>query len=116
MFQNYTSEQVLTLISSLRTEIDEIDMELYRSSMTGNANFNTGLNISQPTFPVNKNSDSEQANHTPPQIHIHIDTPNSSPTSSRKSSNIGRIQQIERVDSLTLLEQGNHSSPDMEEN
>lgn len=98
MFHNYTIEQILAFISSLRTEIDEIDMELYKSSMIGDAKFGNGLRIINeparvtPTYQNSQNSyhsqNSEQNNSTPgtpSHIHIHIDSGNSSPTDSPRS-------------------------------
>lgn len=91
MFQNFTNEQVLAFISSLRTEIDEIDMDLYNSSMIGEARFGNGLRIisnapSTPIFKPPSTPNLDPNPPTPPHIHIHIDSPNNSPNSSPNSS------------------------------
>ena len=98
MFQNYTAEQLLAYISSIRVEVDEIDMDLYRASMTGEAKFDNGLRIaesgksSNPIIPDISSQNLREQNtnsqpQTPSHIHIHIDTtPNSSPPPSPASS------------------------------
>ena len=80
MFHTYTSEQILAFLSSFRAEIDDIDLDLYKSSMTGEAKFEGGtLKISQPNTPRRDSIAGKENSH----IHIHIDnTPSSSPNSS----------------------------------
>jgi len=90
MFHTYTTEQVLAFLSSFRAEIDDIDLDLYKSSMTGEVKYEGGnlkITDSQPNTP---NTPLSENSH----IHIHIDTPpgsnnnspNNSPSSSPKSS------------------------------
>ena len=91
MFQNYNIEQLLTYISSIRTEVDEIDMDLYRASMSEEAKFDNGLRIveagrsSNPILPPENNPQTPSIPSNP-EIHIHIETPNSSPNSSPRPS------------------------------
>lgn len=92
MFHRYTSEQVLAYLSSFRSEIDDIDLDIYRASMTGEAKFGNGLRIeerqSNPSTPIL--SHTPVLLHTPPRenshIHIHIDSPNGSPNGSPNNS------------------------------
>lgn len=65
LFSNYSVEQILTIISNLRTELDEIEMNLYRSDIKGEGEML--LDVEKPHL----QSDSE--------IHIHIETPQDSP-------------------------------------
>jgi hypothetical protein len=85
LFHTYTIEEILVSISSFRIEIDEIDMDLYKSSMPGDVKYGD-LTIKDPEMPNTRISDSE------PRIHIHIDSseerdsPKASPKISPKSS------------------------------
>ena len=47
MFHRYNSDQLLALISQLRSQYDDIDMGLYKTSMAGTARYNTGLDIEE---------------------------------------------------------------------
>lgn len=88
MFQNYNIEQLLAYISSIRTELDEIDMDLYRASMTGEAKFDSGLRVVESSKTSNPivSVDTPPSIPSNPEIHIHLETPNSSPNSSPKPS------------------------------
>jgi len=74
MYHTFNSEQILAFLSSFRAEIDEIDLDLYKSSMSGDVKFGNDIRILDIEN-QHKNSDSH--------IHIHIDTtPSSSPQNS----------------------------------
>lgn len=84
MFHTYTNEQILAFLSTFRSEIDDIDLDLYKSSMTGEAKYEGGaLKISQPNTPTRDSIPGKENSH----IHIHIDnSPNNSPSSSPRNS------------------------------
>ena len=46
-FHRYTPEQLLALVSMLRSQYDDIDVGLYKLSMPEAARYNTGLDIEQ---------------------------------------------------------------------
>jgi DNA-binding FrmR family transcriptional regulator len=112
MYHTFTAEQILAFLSSFRAEIDEIDMDLYKNSMTGEVKFANDIRINidsqqnTPQHSPKKNSDSH--------IHIHIDsssnTPNHSPILSRTISapleyrkNTTTTQVLKRVDSAPVI-------------
>lgn len=84
-FQNYTNEQLLVLISEIRNSIDDIDLELYRSNMTGNVQFDNDFNIVINPQPQAQSQDGEVpfVEPRPSEIHIHLDSQNSSPNGSQ---------------------------------
>lgn len=100
-FQNYNPEQLLVLASEIRNKVDEIDIDLYRSNMTGNVKFEPEIGIVL--------SERRDSNHPPEvqpsEIHIHLDSQNSSPnntpgTTPRQSPYFQRhIQKIGASDS-----------------
>jgi len=59
MFHTYTTEQVLTFLSSFRTEIDEIDLDLYQNSIVSGGEMH---------IPPSQNSHDSESH-----IHIHIE-------------------------------------------
>lgn len=61
MFHTYTTEQVLTFLSSFRTEIDEIDLDLYQNSIAGASG-------GEMHIPPSQNSHDSESH-----IHIHIE-------------------------------------------
>ncbi len=98
MFHRYSAEQLLALISQLRAQYDDIDMGLYKTSMTGAAKFNTGFDIEEggggnfavpaalnlnnhPTpvlHPTPTNASTPvlvPRDQSSPHVHIHIDNP-----------------------------------------
>lgn len=83
MYHTFNSEQILAFLSSFRAEIDEIDMDLYKSSMSGEVKFGNEIRIVDIE---NQNSHSPKGSPTPSakdsHIHIHIDSPSTSPNSS----------------------------------
>ena len=101
MFHTYTTEQILAFISFLKTEIDEIDLDLYKTSMPGDTKFEHGIKMyenrsSTPVIPSLNNSQSESNSH----IFIHIDSPSSSPQISPRESPI--LEKIERKKSSNV--------------
>lgn len=86
MFHTYTTEQVLAFLSSFHAEIDEIDLDLYKSSMTGEVKYENGNLILTDSQPNTPNTPLPDNSH----IHIHIDTPpasqNNSPINSPNNS------------------------------
>ena len=85
MFHTYTSEQVLAFLSSFRSELDDIDLDLYQTGLTGEAKFGNGLRVVDHS---NSNPNSQQNTPLPRHdIHIHIDpSPENSPHSSPRGS------------------------------
>jgi hypothetical protein len=98
MFHKYNSEQLLALIGQLRSQYDDIDLGLYKTSTTGAARYNANLdieeggggnfetigvsnsNLSQPSlYPASNNSQPVLvSDKSSPHFHIHIDqTPKS---------------------------------------
>lgn len=47
-FHRYSAEQLLALITMLRTQYDDVDVGLYKLSINGAARYNTGFDIEQP--------------------------------------------------------------------
>ena len=83
MFQKLSIEQILASLNSIRTEFDDIDMDLYKTSIAGDKFEENNRNI----IPIPQNSESNISNpNTPTHIHIHMDSPNSSSNSSPNSS------------------------------
>jgi len=103
MFHTYTTEQVLAFLSSFRAEIDDIDLDLYKSSMTGEAKYENGNLKLTDSHPNTPNTPLHENSH----IHIHIDTPpssgNNSPSSSPKLGKDSLPQIPIKKDSLTDL-------------
>lgn len=116
MFQKFVNEEILAYISMWKNEIEEIDLDLYKFSMVGEAKFGNGLRIvenegsdsrhtpeidrrynSAPILSVpssklgikdgNENEDKKEE-RTDSHIHIHIDSSNSSPNNSNHPSPI----------------------------
>ena len=96
-FGNFTVEEILTLVNSMRIQFDDIDLELYKASMVGEAKFGNSLRIIEhndtpPSSPVSLNRssplslNSQEAKQTPSHIHIHLDTPTSSAGNSPKET------------------------------
>jgi len=102
MSHNYKIEEVLAFISSHRAEIDEIDLDLYKSSMTGDVNigFDGDINVSDPKFSNSRNNS---------ELHIVVDSSESPHSSPRKTPKIGRNSPV-----TIRIETGN--SKDDEEN
>jgi len=93
-FNSYTFDQILDYLTFFHSEIDDIELDLYKFSMMGEVNYDGGLQIehdSQPNTPRNDNS----------HIHIHLETPPDSPSS---SPNMSRINLSElRTNSLPAV-------------
>jgi len=93
-FNSYTFDQILDYLTFFHSEIDDIELDLYKFSMMGEVNYDGGLQIehdSQPNTPRNDNS----------HIHIHLETPPDSPSS---SPNMSRINLSElRTNSLPTV-------------
>ena len=97
-YNSYTFDQILDYLTFFHSEIDDIELDLYKSSTMGEVKFDDGLRIehdSQSNTPRNEN----------PHIHIHIDTPPDSPNSSPKTP---RVFDVSRVG---LSELRTHSLP-----
>lgn len=107
MFHRYSVEQMLALISQLRSQYDDIDVGLYKTSMAGVAKFNTGFDVEQqggsdnfsamspsldlnnrptPVLPGISNNMSTQGGDSSPHVHIHINGTTPAPSRSPKSS------------------------------
>ncbi len=94
-FHKYDLDEALFMISKLRDDFDQIDLGLYKISVSGQAQFTGGndFNViqnvqrSNPTLsnltPV-RNTPHNTPPHTPSHVHIHIDHDNTPPIS-RKS-------------------------------
>jgi len=81
-FNSYTFDQILDYLTFFHSEIDDIELDLYKFSMMGEVNYDSGLQIehdSQPNTPRNDNNS---------HIHIHLETPPDSPSSSPNMSRI----------------------------
>ena len=82
IFHRYTTDQLMSIISRLRTEYDDIDISLYRTSITGAAKYNTGLDIEQggggnfevpPALQLNRSGGSNrESDRESPHVHIHF--------------------------------------------
>lgn len=78
-YDKYTPEQLLTLVSMLRAQCDEVDMGLYKLSVSGHVQSN--FEIEHNSFPSSlpgsplqeKRSGTNESNSS--HVHIHIDTP-----------------------------------------
>lgn len=99
-FHRYTAEQLLALVSTLRTQYDDLDLGLYKLSTAGAPSYgNGGLDIEQGggsgidirnlqpqtsnTSPITDRKDNDSS----PHVHIHIDgTPISPETPSSNNS------------------------------
>lgn len=94
-FNSYTFDQILDYLTFFHSEIDDIELDLYKFSMMGEVNYDGGLQIehdSQPNTPRNDNNS---------HIHIHLETPPDSPSS---SPNMSRINLSElRTNSLPTV-------------
>jgi hypothetical protein len=108
MFNNYTPEQLLAVISQLRTQFDDIDVGLYRTSMAGVARFNTGFDVdtggnilpqttSMGNTPIGQNTPDNKNSNS--HVHIHI---NNSPAS-RELPEIPSAYMPERNNSDPIL-------------
>lgn len=93
-FNSYTFDQILDYLTFFNSEIDDIELDLYKFSIVKEVNYDGGLQIehdSQPNTPRNDNS----------HIHIHLETPPDSPSS---SPNMSRINLSElRTNSLPAV-------------
>ena len=94
-FNSYTFDQILDYLTFFHSEIDDIELDLYKFSMMGEVNYDGGLQIehdSQQNTPRNDNNS---------HIHIHLETPPDSPSS---SPNMSRINLSElRTNSLPTV-------------
>ena len=78
-FNSYNFDQILDYLTFFHSEIDDIELDLYKFSMMGEVQYDGELRIehdSQSNTPRNDNS----------HIHIHLETPPDSPSSSPKIS------------------------------
>jgi len=81
-YDKYTPEQLLTLVSMLRAQCDDVDMGIYKLSISGNVQ--TGFDVqhnnspfpnsqlSEPGSPLSQRKPNE-ANSS--HVHIHLDSP-----------------------------------------
>jgi len=88
LFHTFTVEQVLSFVSQLRSEFDEIDLELYDVSLPKNVSYNDGFVVNDEQSSINRlpsNHTPREGPNTPLQdnqhLHIHID--NHSPVTPR---------------------------------
>ena len=89
-FNQYTPEQLLSLVSTLRAQYDDVDIGIYELSLNNTARYNNGLDIesgaplnlesrfAQNSFPSNRSQNnipgiSPNVSQNSPQVHIHID-------------------------------------------
>jgi hypothetical protein len=82
-FQNFTNEEILAYISSMRVEMDEIDLEMYRSAMPDEGSFPNNIRLSESGH----NSSNNSPNHSPnrsPQNSPYL--PRASPRASPRNS------------------------------
>lgn len=83
-YDRYTPEQLLTLVSMLRAQCDDVDMGIYKLSISGNVQ--TGFDVQHnsspfpnsqlsepllPGSPLSQRKPSEASSH----VHIHLDSP-----------------------------------------
>ena len=80
-----TNEEILLHINAMRVEMDDIDLEMYKSSMPDDEKLATSrmsnsFQESRNDSPNNSLHEShEQKSDSPSHIHIHIDSPEHSP-------------------------------------
>lgn len=82
LFHDFRMEEILAFINTYRAEIDEIDLDLYKSSMSGDVKLTVGNEIK-----IEKNQSEDNSNHS--DIRIFIDSeesPKSSPKLGQKIS------------------------------
>jgi hypothetical protein len=81
LFHNFQIEEVLAFINTYRAEIDEIDLDLYKSSMSGDVkSFGNEIKIENSTFERERNNS---------DIHIIVESEESPKTSPKSSPNLG---------------------------
>ena len=128
MFHRYNVDQLLTIISQLRAQFDDIDVNLYKTSMAGAAKYNTGFEVDNPEIdnvnmgninagsptstPVllggnggnnNNNNGGNNGNNSSPHVHIHIDqSPMPSPLPSHLQPPSSHISRRGTVSAPTL--------------
>ncbi len=78
LFHDFKIEEILAFISSYRSQIDEIDLDLYKASMTGDVNigFDGDVNVNDKNLSFNNNNNNNS------ELHIVVDSsesPHSSP-------------------------------------
>lgn len=78
-FRRYTTEQLLTLINILRDQCDDVDMGLYKLSVSGQVHYNSGFDIDThetsphlSPFPTPRESPNRKISRN--DVHIHIDS------------------------------------------
>jgi hypothetical protein len=78
LFHDFKIEEVLAFINTYRSEIDEIDLDLYKSSMSGDVKMGVGsdINIEKPMF------ENDNSHHSDIQIIVDSDE---SPKNGRKT-------------------------------
>jgi len=83
LFHDFKIEEILAFVNSYRSEIDEIDLDLYKSSMSGDVKIGFG---NEPRVETPKIIGNENIRNNS-DIHIYIDSsesPNSSPKLANK--------------------------------
>jgi len=80
-FQRYTTEQLLTLINILRDQCDDVDMGLYKLSMSGQVHSGFDVDprentpqVSPFVSPLSTPRDSPNSRINRSDVHIHIDS------------------------------------------
>ena len=86
MFHNFTAEEILTHISNWRTQIDEIEFDLFSRSVIGEVKFEQGVTVEPRISEPRVSLGQVNPDVLPKQIHIHFDSPNNSPNISPKNS------------------------------
>lgn len=94
-FSNFTNEEILVSINGMRLEMDDIDLDIYKSSMPDDSKFNnTDGHVSLHESPhLSQEKRSDSGSH----IHIHIDSSESSPRQSPKLSSLPVISPASSV-------------------
>jgi len=126
MSHRYTSEQLLSLIGQLRSQYDDIDIGLYKTSINGAVKYNTGLDIEEggggiqnpPNFPRLNNNELQEST---PHLHIHIDnstpgTPvsNQSPSEGNSAAKVPPLPIKSVVSNRRLVHVRSNSMPTIE--
>lgn len=87
MYHTYTAEQVIAMLSQLRASFDEVDLGLFKVSISQQAKYNTGLVIPNSNEPQGQNSNNN-LQKPPSHVHIHLDeNSHYSPSVEHKSEN-----------------------------
>lgn len=88
-FHSFNFDQILDYLTLFHSEIDDIELDLYKFSMTGEVKYDGELKIEND---LNNSNSNPNTLRNDLHIYFHIETPPDSPDSSPKNPNLAELR------------------------